>query len=189
MGALREHSRQRRVAGALWADASVVPRSGALAPEKGGGALRRLLFPFRLGPGVVARLPRPSLACPAQPWPACMPRFPGRYACQTHVSVQLAPAPRNCLHFWAKNGRKAPKSANNFAIQALQAQIQAITRHRSQPAPLTLNNVDREAAHRRFLVLRRHVLTGLTHRDDDLVEGDVVITVTHEGHLCGVDGF
>src|SRR2546427_8025491 len=53
---------------------------------------------------------------------------------------------------------------------------------------LALHDVHGEAAHGGFLVFGAHVLAGLAHGHDDLVEGYPVRAVAPERHLGGVDG-
>src|SRR4051812_2163539 len=55
--------------------------------------------------------------------------------------------------------------------------------------PLTFDDVDRQTAARRFLVLGLHVRARLAHGLDDLVERDVVRAVAAQRHARDVDGF
>src|SRR5690606_18470579 len=50
-----------------------------------------------------------------------------------------------------------------------------------------LDHVHRQAAAAGFLVLVLHVVAGLAHGLDDLVEGDLVGPVAAHGHAAGVD--
>src|SRR5690606_19946238 len=60
------------------------------------------------------------------------------------------------------------------------------------PGPIlarsALDDVDRQAPARGFLVLVLHVPAGVAHGLDDLVQADLVLAVAAQGHARGIDG-